>query len=200
MARTLFLLALWAGAVFAYEGLPGLSAPLTVVLDTEQPLPAQTMAAMRHEMDRLVGGSRVRIEWKMRGDVKTGESHSDLVLVKFHGDCRMESGPVLFDERGPMAFTYSSDGDILPFSEVSCERVRGAARSAMTAGDAMRGDLLMGRALARVVAHEMYHMVSRDEKHSAQGVLRKGLSGAQLIAEQFRFTEEDLRRLDSKAR
>jgi len=39
--------------------------------------------------------------------------------------------PVYLDERGPMAFTHTSDGEVLPFSEVLCDRVGVAAQSAM---------------------------------------------------------------------
>ena len=196
----LVLVALCAAPAFSFEGPGGPIAPLTLVVDAERPLPAQAMAEMRRELDRLVQGSTLRIEWKLRGELKPGDLVSDLVLVKFRGECRMDSSPALLDGRGPLAFTYQTDGEILPFSEVSCERVRAVARSAMTDVDLARGDLLLGRALARVVAHEVYHIVSREEKHSAAGVFKKGLTGAQLIAEQFRFSDKDLQRLNARVR
>ena len=153
---------------------------------------------MRHELDQIVSGSNLRIDWRLRADLKDGESVSDLILVKFHGTCRMVWEPSASEGRGPLAFTHSSDGEILPFSEVSCDRVRALARSAMTVADSVRGDRLMGRALARVVAHEVYHILSHRQQHSSGGLFKKYLTGAQLISEEYRFSEKDLLRLNAK--
>ena len=60
--------------------------------------------------------------------------------------------------------------------------------------------MLMGRALARVVAHEVYHIVSHVEKHSSEGLFQRALSGAQLITDCFRFSRKDLERLHTIVR
>ena len=195
MFRRLLSFALLTGTAFAAEGVPVVSAPLTLIVESDKPLAPQAMAEMRRELDQIVSGSNLRIDWRLREDLKAGESVSDLILLKFHGACRMQWESAPGDGRGPLAFTHSSDGEILPFSEVSCDRVRGLARSAMSIADLARGDLLMGRALARVVAHEVYHILSREEKHSSAGLFKKCLTGAQLITEEYRFSEKDLRRL-----
>ena len=52
----------------------------------------------------------------------------------------------------------------------------------MWGGDYARADLLFGRALARVVAHELIHMLSNSPEHGAAGVMKASLSGKELIA------------------
>ena len=195
MFRLFLGFALLTGTAFAEEGLPLVTTPLTLIVESEKPLAPQALSEMRLELDRIVSGSNLRIDWRLRDDLKSGESVSDLIVVKFHGACRMQWEPAVSDGRGPLAFTHSSNGEILPFSEVSCDKVRGLARSAMTFADLARGDMLMGRALARVLAHEVYHILSRQQKHSSTGLFKRSLTGSQLIAEEYRFSDKDLHRL-----
>jgi hypothetical protein len=63
-------------------------------------------------------------------------------------------------------------------------------------GDQRRdGDRLLGRALARVMAHEIVHMIGKCSDHSDSGVFRHALSGRQLIAERLELDPQDIARL-----
>jgi hypothetical protein len=177
------------------EDLTGLTAPLTLVISTERPLPAATVAEMHREMDKLMKQASIRVEWMQLSDFSPGTEVQDLVLVKFRGNCRIQPAPVLLDERGPLAFTHTSDGQVLPFSEVFCDRVGVAARSAMAGGEFGRGDELLGRALARVLAHELYHIRGKCSEHGRSGLARSALTGRELIATTLDFAPADARRM-----
>lgn len=177
------------------EGLPELNAPLTLVISTERPLVAETVAEMHREMDKLMMQASIRVEWKQLSDFSAGTEVRDLVLVKFRGNCRIQPTPVFLDERGPMAFTHTSDGEVLPFSEVLCDRVGVAAQSAMAGGEFGHRDELLGRALARVLAHELYHIKGKCNGHGRTGVARKSLTGRELIAKTLDFAPSDARRM-----
>jgi hypothetical protein len=177
------------------EGLPELTPLLTLVISTERPLPAATEEEMHREMDKLMKQASIRVEWKLLSDFAAGTEVHDLVLVKFHGNCRIQPAPMFLDERGPMAFTHTSDGEVLPFSEVLCDRVGVAAQSAMEGGEFSRRDELLGRALARVLAHEIYHIKGKCNEHGRSGVARKALSGRELIAATLDFAPADARRM-----
>jgi hypothetical protein len=88
-----------------------------------------------------------------------------------------------------------SDGVVLPFSEVVCDQVAASVRSAMFAGDYARSDQLLGRALGRVVAHELVHILSQSPAHSKSGVEMRALSGQQLIAPSLSLGWSDLQHL-----
>jgi hypothetical protein len=118
-------------------------------------------------------------------------------VVHFKGKCVFEPVPYLIDERGPMAFTYSTDGVVQPFSEVACDRVTQAMRSAMAGGDFAHGDVLLGRALGRVLAHEVVHILSKSREHGSSGIAKTALSGSQLIAPELRLEPEDLERINA---
>ena len=113
----------------------------------------------------------------------------------------MEPVPILYDERGPYAFTYSSDNSILPFTEVDCSHLTASVRSAMSGDDFARPDFLMGRALGRVLAHELVHMLTRSRAHAADGVEQPALSGRELIGAPLRLSRAEIDRLkDAEAR
>ncbi|WP_321476004.1 hypothetical protein [uncultured Paludibaculum sp.] len=182
-------LALTTQSAWGLEGLPSLNGPLTLVVQYETQPPAESLAEMRRELNTLLQKSSIQVEWRLREEMKPGTQVSDLVLVKFRGSCRMQVEPALLDERGPLAFTHTTDGEVLPFSEVLCDKVRVAARSAMHGGQLAQGNRLMGRAMARVLAHEIYHIAGNTKGHTKEGVSRRALTGAQLIAEHMDFDQ-----------
>lgn len=178
------------------EGLPELTPPpLTLVINLDRPLPAATEAEMHREMGKLMMQASIRVEWRQLSDFSVGTEVHDLVLIKFRGNCRIQPTPMYHNEHGPLAFTHTSDGEILPFSEVLCERVGVAAQSAMASGEFGRRDELLGRALARVLAHELYHIKGKCNEHGHSGVARKALTGRELIARTFDFAPADARRM-----
>jgi hypothetical protein len=173
----------------AFEGLPSLHQPITVVVDSENPLDSRVFEEMQRETNRLLAKTVQRVEFKERREIQPGVDVADLTLVKFRGNCRMTVETVYLDERGPLAFAHVADGDVLPFAEVLCDRVRKAARSAMHGGDFAKGQELMGRAMARVLAHELWHVKTNSKGHQKAGVARHALSGKQLIGERLEFED-----------
>jgi hypothetical protein len=186
--RLLIICALFAAAASAYaEG-------ITIVLDFDGPHSEKAVAEMKHEFEGIVKDTTLQVGWRTREQAQH-EALNNLVVVRFKGKCILDPVPYLYDERGPMAFTYSTDGVVQPFSEVACEKVATAVRSAMFGGDFAKADQLLGRALGRVLAHEVVHMLTRSGEHAHDGVTRRSLSGIQLIAPKLRLSPEDLARL-----
>jgi hypothetical protein len=168
---------------------------LTIVYRFAGPYSEQSVQEMKRELGSIMKGSGVEIDWRERGALADSASFLNLVVVEFRGKCIMEPVPYLYDERGPLAFTYSSDGNVLPFSEVACDKIRSSVGKAMWGGDYGRSEMLFGRALARVVAHELYHVLARTESHASSGVAKRSLSGSQLISDELRLNESDLKRM-----
>src|SRR3954464_8120706 len=155
--------------------------PLTIVLDFQGPHSARSVDAMKHEIEALMQPSDTKFNWRLRSEL--GEATVDnLIVVRFKGKCVLEPVGYLYYERGPLAFTYSTAGQVQPYSEVACDRVTAAVRSAMSGGDYAQADLLFGRALGRVVAHEMLHMLAKSGAHAQEGVGRAALSAKSLIS------------------
>ena len=167
---------------------------ITIVLDFQGPRSEPSVAEMKREFAGIMKDTALRFDFRWRSQA-SGEALSDLVLVRFTGKCVLDPVGYLYDERGPMAFTYSTDGVVQPFSEVACDKVTSAVRSKMAGGDFANADILLGRALGRVLAHEVVHMLSKSGAHGRTGIAKTALSGTQLITPELRLGPEDVERI-----
>ncbi len=172
----------------------GLAEGVTIVLEFQEPQNQLSIAEMKREFAGIMKDSALTFDFKSRAEAGS-LAFSNLVVVRLKGTCVLKPIPYLYDERGPLAFTYSAEGEVLPFAEVKCDQLTRSVQSAMSGSDFARADLLMGRALGRVLAHEVIHMLARSRAHGHDGVGRAALSGAQLIAPRLHLAPADLDRL-----
>jgi hypothetical protein len=170
---------------------------ITIVLDFQGPRSEPSVAEMKREFAGIMKDTAVHFDFRSRVQASQ-DALTDLVLVRFTGKCVLDPVGYLYDERGPMAFTYSTDGVVQPFSEVACDKVTSAVRSAMSGGDFANADVLLGRALGRVLAHEVVHMLSKSGAHGHTGVAKTALSPSQLIAPELRLEPEDVERIHGR--
>jgi hypothetical protein len=180
--------------VFATVASRAFAEGVTMVLEFQGPQNDRSIAEMKREFTGIMKDSALTFDFKSREDA-ADFSFSNLIVARFKGTCVLKPVPYLIDERGPLAFTYSSDGNVQPFTEVKCDQVTRAVRSAMSGRDFAHADLLLGRALGRVLAHEVVHILTRSGAHGHDGVAKTALSGTQLIAPELRLEPADLRRI-----
>ena len=178
----------------------GLSEGLTILLAFDSPVALNALNELKKESETVLKETGLHFIWSLREDYNPADSATDLVIVKFKGHCAMENYPQLLDERGPLAWTYSTDGEVLPYSEVSCDKVRNSIRKAMHGGDYARGDGLLGRAVGRVLAHELVHILANSKQHGKDGAAKTALSPANLIAERMKLAEADALRVNKNLR
>jgi len=167
---------------------------LTVILDFKGPHSRTSLKEMKRESGQILNSSGVQLDWRMLGEDPFA-SYSDLVVMTFRGACEFEPAAPLYDELGPLAITHTTNGEVQPFGEVNCDRVVNSARSAMSGNDYARADMLIGRAMGRVVAHELVHMLTKSGQHGTEGVEKPALSGKQLIAASLPLSAFDIDRL-----
>ena len=68
-----------------------------------------------------------------------------------------------------LATTTITDGQVLPFSSLNCAALTNSVSGALAKEAGARRDFLYGRAMARVVAHEFYHVLMRTTEHGRSG-------------------------------
>ncbi len=154
------------------------SVSVTVVLQFEDRYSELSIREMQTEAQALVRDSGVVLTWRRRDEVSSSESFPRMVVVRMRGVCDV-SGPVPPAPPGPLILgsTYILGGGPSPFSDIECDRIRSSL------GAQPRGGVAFGRALGRVLAHELHHVIERTRGHTATGYTRKSLSAADLIAE-----------------
>ena len=169
---------------------PGIPPEIAVVVQTDETFSPHAWQAMETESARIARQAGLRVRFVERSKVAT-EQFADLVVFRMRGKCEMDTMPALLDERGPFAWAFTADGNVLPFGEVKCDRVRESVKTVLRPGDFKQGDALFGRALGRVVAHELYHMLANTKKHGKTGVAKHALSAQQLVAEKLDFSNHE---------
>jgi hypothetical protein len=175
----------------------GYGPSLTVLLDFEDTASSQSIGEMRREVQQIMKPAGIFVNVRLRSDLQPAEHFEDLVLIRFKGLCRGMPDPMLIDERGPAAFArfYTVQGQVQPFGEVACDRVRRAVDSALWGGQRRDREELFGRALGRVLAHELVHVLGKTPAHGKSGVFRESLSGAQLVSDRLELHPADRDRL-----
>jgi len=168
--------------------------PTTLILHFEQRHSERTLNEVRGELGHVMQNAGFTFDLKLFSELGPWAEFNNLMLVRMKGNCRLDAGPVPQSERGPLALAHTSDGKVLPFIDVSCDRVRALIRPVLSGDQFRNSEALMGRALARVIAHEIYHVLT-GAKHSESGIARHALSGAQLVSDQLLFQPEDVERM-----
>jgi hypothetical protein len=167
-------------------------------LDVRGSFAPAAMLEMQKEANQIIGSSGIRLDWKTR-DQALSTTFNDLVVITFKGACELEpASPRFYDEMGPYAFTRTANGEIQPFGEVDCDHVSGSVWSALGGDDYARANLFVGRALGRVVAHELVHMLTRSGEHGREGVQKPALSAKQLISNSLPLSALDIDRLKQR--
>jgi hypothetical protein len=176
--------------VFAVTTAFAASAPVTVLLDFEQPGSGSALASLTAELHRLLSQADIQVDIQLKNSLAEHAEFKDVVLVKMKGRCSMDSLPVVasFDKRGPLAMTYSVDGNVLPFADVNCDRVRTSLQRASGRANPAQHQAEYGIALARVMAHELYHILAQSPTHTRDGITKQALSSTELIERNFDFS------------
>ena len=195
--------ALFCAAIFVVCLVPARSetrtpaSPVTVVYRFDGPTPELVNAAGNQRRGAGIGmePSSVRPNWRDRAGLASSESFENLVVVDFHGRCRMGPGDSAAREDQPLGRTQVVDGQVLPFVEIECGRVQSFLRTSLLSG--RDPDVVLGRALARVLAHELYHVLADTTAHSRSGIAKPALSGTDLSSLRFDFAPSDVDRMKS---
>ena len=177
---------------------PSLISPLTIVLRSDAPTPPRVLSAMEREVESVTAPSGIRTTWVMSSD--SPGVFEQLAVVTLRGACR-PGAPIPVSvwthrsEAQPLGQTQVVDGQVLPFADLRCDAIRQLIWRELNRDSHEDREDLLGRALGRVLAHELYHIVLRTTSHGHEGLAREAQSGSELTAERDGFSPSDERKL-----
>ena len=193
---TLFLGLALAPSVLQGNRTGALLAPnVTLVLNIEADVPNEIVSAMKNEFVRIYAATPYQFQWRSAESIREGESFDDLTVVRITGTCAADPLP-LYDERGPLGLTHITNGRVLPFVSLECDRLRRVLQGYLESKDTSAWQIILGRALGRVLAHEMYHVLAHTTKHGKTGVTRGALSAHELAAPDLKMDAESVRLIE----
>jgi hypothetical protein len=164
---------------------------LAIVFHFEQPYAERTLKETERELKALLGDEAVKLEWHDRRDFEGRSTSANIVILNFLGNCDPQSNSSF---SGPMdswlARMRVLDGVVLPFGDVNC----GLMRAVMTdqPHSAKLTDKAFGHALARVLAHELYHFLTQSTSHATQGLEKPAFSRMDLLSDSLRLDRQEL--------
>jgi hypothetical protein len=169
-----------------------LHAPITLYTDFKQDPPPAVLEALQNEVDSLLAPMEMPIEWRLLSSAHGNEISADLAVLTFKGTCDPDHSVPVQRNPGALGWTHISDGIVLPFSEVDCDRVGGFLELRMMDTPEERRDAVFGRALGRVAAHELYHVFARTMKHGSDGVGKPAYTVDELVSPDLEFESSEM--------
>src|SRR5215469_12125893 len=185
----MLVLALGAWPAFG-GGWPAASPLVTLYTAYQQAPPAAVVDAIHNELEQIMLPAGLRFDWHALSDAG-GRVSSQLAVIHFKGECdTLDLRPDL-GYPGPLGWTHISDGEILPFIDINCEGVRLFVQRNLVRTPEPDRDSIFGRALARVLAHELYHFLGHTKHHASGGIAKASYTAEDLLARTFRFGQKE---------
>jgi hypothetical protein len=175
-------------------------APIALYTQFQQEPPQAVLESLQDEVESIMSPIGLHFDWRSLTATRGNEAHAELAVVKFRGKCGLSAVPPHATSSGPLGWTYISEGVILPYSDVDCDRTRAFVHKDLMGLRIEERDKIFGRALGRILAHELFHIFANTQHHLACGVGKAAYTVRDLLSSDFRFDEQDLMLLrNSKA-
>ncbi len=188
--------ALWICAMLAV--LPALAqqpgapiAPIALYTSFQQPPSGEVLQALRDEVESIMSSAGFRFEWRALEGVHGNEVSVELAVVTFQGHCGVDGVAPRGVHTRALGWTHVSDGNILPFSGVDCDGIRQFVQNGLMGYKAVEREAAFGRAVGRVLAHELYHIFADTKHHGSCGVGKEAYSVQDLLSADFHFQERE---------
>jgi hypothetical protein len=199
--RLLILAALAPGAALLPAAEP---LRIALVVDAPEGLPRQAAGEFTAETGRLLSLPGTKIVWRELSSMPGGERFHRIIVLRFKGSCRagppgqplarpLDAPPA--GPAGPLGYTHISSGRVLPFVVLDCGRIARAVLRHNLAQHALTPAQALGRALARVAAHEIFHALTESTRHDEDGLAQAALTPEQLLLHGFGFAASSRARL-----
>ena len=189
------LLCLAVGAAQAAAGgKTAESIPVALYVSFEQAAPAVVLESFQEELRSIMTPIGVPFEWRSLERHSSGDVSAELAVIRMTGRCDAAGILTRNPVEGSLGFTHVSNGQILPFTEVNCDRIRNFLQGELLGMDPAEREATFGRALGRVLAHELYHIFARTMRHGA-GVAKESYSVRDLLGDDLQFHRRELQAL-----
>ncbi len=172
--------------------------PIEILFDFKTPPETAVVSVMKSEIREILGPAQLDLTFQGLGDADSLERFQKIILVRFQGVCQAGwsvdpvqlNQPALLDSPA-LGRTEISGGRVMPFVHIFCNEVR----AFVPAVSKTPQDQVYGRALGRVVAHELYHALLSTVEHAHAGIARSVQSARDLTREKLTLDPASIERL-----
>jgi hypothetical protein len=172
--------------------------PIEIVFDFKTPPEPAVINVMKAEIREILQPAELNLTFQRLGDVASLETFRKIILIRFQGACQSgwSLNPIQLNQPALLEYpalgrTEVSEGRVLPFVHIFCNEVRAFVPAVSKAPQQQ----MYGRALGRVVAHELYHALLSTVEHAHGGIAGAVQSGRDLTREKLRLDSGSIERL-----
>ena len=166
------------------------AAPIRLYIHFQQDPPDAVLESIQEELSDIMVPAGMEFEWRSLSKTLGNEVSVELAVIHFKGTCDAADLSPTEAYPGPLGWTHMSDGEILPFSDINCDGIRLFLQRDLLRAPEPNRAALFGHAIARVLAHELYHILAKTTKHGAWGVGKPAYSVQELLANKFQFDKK----------
>ncbi len=158
---------------------------------------AVVLSEMTRELASLMQHAGFRISWRRANDPSSPSGAAHLVVVDLRGTCTVPADQPSQPLPATLVLASSSvvDGRVLPFSWVDCSALYRFLGPVLASQPETEQAYIYGRSMARLLAHEFYHVLAQTDDHTQTGIAKARFSTGDLLAEHFDFESVALGRL-----
>jgi hypothetical protein len=171
-------------------------APVTLFTQAQLPVPPVVLESLQDEVAALLGPAGFRFRWYGVADAKAAGVQVEVAVITFRGQCdALEPAPAAQPHTHALGSTTMSDGEILPFTTIDCDLTRRFVADALRQLPRSERAKAFGRALGRILAHELYHIFADTQHHGRAGVARESYTVADLMFRDLEFQDSEFEQL-----
>ena len=172
--------------------------PISVAVYTQfsQEPSAAVVDTMQRELLAIMQPVGLLFDWRSTSDADQSPPSAEIAVVRFLGRCDAGALQPRAENPGPLGWTHVSDGTILHFTDLNCDRLRDFLERGMVHIRLTERDAAFGRALGRILAHEMYHIFANTQRHGT-GVSKAAYSVDDLLGGALRLDKLGLERMST---
>jgi mono/diheme cytochrome c family protein len=138
--------------------------------------------SIKQETTAILSPVGLRIQWKALPSTGNDVS-SDLAVVTFEGRCTTQDLQSSVRPDGRLGFSHVSDKSVLPFAVIDCDSIGGFLQKKLPVSPIHEREMLFGRALARVLVHELDHIFAQTTNHGEREVDQPTYTVEELLAD-----------------
>ena len=172
---------------------------LVIFLTSDVSLSPAASSEMKQELSHLLRPAAIRVEWQDPSVDRSAQENDYSAFVRLRGSCRPTEPSARFEHAlsGPFTLASSavSDGVVLPLGDVECAALNAFLGPSLWKEPRPVQESVYARAVARLMAHELYHVIGQTHDHAHSGVAEPSFTVAELLSDHFEFAEHTLEEL-----
>ena len=170
-------------------------AALRLYTDFQREPPRAVRETIQREIEFIMAPIGWQFKWDSLRNAMGADISVSVAVVQFRGKCDIFNLTPIGTHVSILAATSVSDGRILPFSNVNCNGIRTLLAPALLSVVPPYREISFGRAVGRVVAHELYHILTKEQAHGSDGIGAAQVTAENLMAPDFRFGPREVQKL-----